>query len=216
MGKQLAVVGFDYSAVSKDVKGKLIYLAGQINRQKMAAMDALMTMGKDINEAHQLLAGEGRDGKFAEWIEDVCGVSRRTAYNYMHAYQRFSGCGAIAYITQEAMYALSGPTVPPEAAKAAAKAAEKGERIDLKYAKNLLLKFDDEEPEPAKPKDKPAKAEPEVGELFSQAFEHLRQLTLLLDRINRQAKNDGLRHTVFDSLEVANQDLIKWRKQSKR
>jgi len=218
--KQLAVVGggFDYGVVSKEQKGKLIYLAGQINRERVTVATSLMSIGKHINDAHEILAGEGREGNFSDWIQETCGFSRRTAYNYMLAYQRFHGCGAINQISQDAMYYLSGPSTPPEAIKEAVKQAEKGQRVDLKFAKNLLLKFSDEDADDGKAAKaaKPEKAEPEVGELFSEAFEHLRKLTLLLDRINRQANNTGLRSAVFDSLEVANQDLLKWRKASKR
>ncbi len=221
MAKQQALIttGFDYGTVAKDAKGKLIYLAGQINREKNAVAESLMTIGEHIGEAHQLLAGKGGDGKFSEWVQETCGFSRRTAYNYMLAYQKFHGCEGIAYISQDAMYALSGPETPPGAFKEAVKLAEKGQRVDLKHAKNLLLKFGDGEDagdHASNGKAKPAKAEATVAELFSEGLEHLRKLTLLLDKINRLANNTELRSAVFDSLEVANQDLLKWRKAATR
>jgi hypothetical protein len=212
---QLITTGFDYSTVAKDAKGKLIYLAGQINRDKAAVANSLMSIGKHIADAHELLKG---NGKFSDWVQDECGFSRRTAYNYMLAYQRFYGCEGIAQISQDAMYALSGPDTPPAAFKEAVKLAGKGERIDMKQAKNLLLKFSDGEDardhhaSNGNGKPKAAKPEPDAAALFTEALEHLRQLTLLLDKINRLKNNTGLRSAVFDSLEVANQDLLKWRK----
>lgn len=215
MSKAIAKAEFDYGTVEKDVKGKLIYLASQINREKAAMINAGMTVGKHVAEAHSLLAGNGRDGKFTEWVNKVCGFSRRSAYNYMLAFQRFDGCEGIDFISQDALYALSGPDTPPQAVKEAMKLAGKGQRVDVKAAKNLLLKFSDgDQPEPEKKAAKP-EAKRDLGELFSEALEHLRKITLLIDEINRQANNTQFRSSVFDSLEVANQDLVKWRKMSK-
>lgn len=61
---------------------------------------------------------------------------------------------------------------------------------------------------------KPADEAP-VGKLFSKLLEHLRQCTLLLDEINRAAPNETLRTEIFNSLEVANEDVHKWRKSAK-
>jgi hypothetical protein len=212
MTKQLVAAGFDYSSVDRDAKGKLIYLASQINREKVNLAKSGMAIGKQIAEAHALLAGEGRDGKFAEWVSLVCGFSRRSAYNYMLAFERFSECDNVEQINQDALYALSGPNTPAGAIKEATKLAEKGQRVTMSDVKNLLLKFSDDDRQEAAPKQPKAAAEPDLSQLFTDALEHLRQLALLLDKINRQANNTALRSEIFDSLEVANADLIKWRK----
>jgi GH24 family phage-related lysozyme (muramidase) len=54
------------------------------------------------------------------------------------------------------------------------------------------------------------------GPLFSKLLEHLRQSMLLLDAINKVAKNQKMWDDVFASLECANKDITKWRQQAKR
>ena len=58
-------------------------------------------------------------------------------------------------------------------------------------------------------------SEPPAGKLFSKLLEHLRQSVLLLDEINKAAPNPKARQEIFDSLECANQDILKWRKAAK-
>lgn len=60
-----------------------------------------------------------------------------------------------------------------------------------------------------------AEVEPPAGKLFSKLLEHLRQSVLLLDEINKVAPNPKARQEIFDSLECANQDILKWRKSAK-
>jgi ParB-like chromosome segregation protein Spo0J len=67
---------------------------------------------------------------------------------------------------------------------------------------------------PVKQADEPDES-PAVGKLFSAILEHLRQSTLLLDRINKVVPNAKLRGEIFDSLELANTDIIKWRNSAK-
>jgi len=219
--KGLITVGFDYGSLDKDVRGKLINLAGQISRGKGEYLKASMVIGEAISEAHGLLP----EGKFSAWVEDQ-GFSRQSAYNYKNAWEKFGSCKTVLHMSQDAMYALAGDSVPPQAVKEAIRLADRGEKVTKKVAKQILLKFaangharsgDDDQPSSGD-REPPtvAKKEPEAPELFSDAFELLRRLTLKLDEINNKARNEQLRREVADSLEVANQDLLKWRKASKK
>lgn len=140
--RELIVKTFDYKDIDPDTKGKLICLAGEINRAAFTHVEAALGMGEAISSAHHLLAGIGRDGLFKPWVELECGISRSTAYNYMWAWDRFGKCkGSLDTFTSEAMYALAAPTAPKEAAKEAEKLASKGVRITVERAKEIISKF---------------------------------------------------------------------------
>lgn len=135
------LITFDYAGIDKDTKSKLVSLAGDFNRAMREHANAGMAAGKAASQAHELLAGEGKEGSFAGYAEGVLGVSRQTAYNYMWAWDRFGKCKSLLHFSAEAMYALASPKAPPQAAKEAEKLADKGERVNIAKAKELLDKF---------------------------------------------------------------------------
>ena len=139
--KEIATVGFDYESVEKDVKQKLLALAGQFNRAVAAHHKTWLNLGEPISEAHELLAGNGREGKFTKWVESELSVTKRTAYRYKYAWDRFGNkCDSLSHFSTEAIYALSGPTVPEDAVKDAIKLAGKGKRVNLELAEELIEK----------------------------------------------------------------------------
>ncbi len=143
MGKELAAQVFDYSTLDKAVKGKLIALAGQVKREKAKHATSGMAIGESISEAHDLLAGDGRDGTFANWVELECGFGRTTAYNYMWTWRRFGKCSSLEHFTQEALYALASPKTPETAVNEAVKLADKGVYVNKERADEILGKFRD-------------------------------------------------------------------------
>lgn len=153
MSKELTVPTFDYATVDKDVKGKLLSLVRDITREKQKHSDSGMEIGKAIASAHELLAGDGRDGTFSKWIASECGFSRQTAYNYLNVWKRFNKCKTILHFSDAALYALAAPSAPPQAIKAAEKMAENGHKICLHTAKALLKKH--KEPEQLKADEPP-------------------------------------------------------------
>lgn len=133
--------GFDYSAVEKEAKGKLIVLAGQVKRGKANYAKSVLELGCAVHEAHELLAGTGRDGKFKQWVEAECGLEQRTAYNYLYAFEAFNKIETVSSFSAGAMYALSAPACPVKARKEAIKRAEKGERISKVIADDIIESF---------------------------------------------------------------------------
>lgn len=139
--KDLQVKTFDYEGIDPDVKGKLIWLAGEINRSGRSHVEHALKMGEAIRDAHALLAGGGCEGRFKPWIETECGISRSTAYNYMWAFERFGKAPNVIHFTNEGMYLLSPPTIPTAAVKEAEHLASKGVRISADLAKEIVAKF---------------------------------------------------------------------------
>lgn len=140
MGKELTTA-FDYGSVDKDAKGKLIVLSGQIKRGKANYAKSVLELGCAVHEAHELLAGTGRDGKFRAWVEGECGLEIRTAYNYLYSFEAFNKLETVASFSAGAMYALAAPTCPEKARKEAIKRAEKGERISKGVADDIIESF---------------------------------------------------------------------------
>ena len=168
---ELTPTTFDYSDIEKDDKSKLVWLAGEVNRKKASGLIEMLEMGKAIGDAHDILANH-KGGTFGAWVEAECGISKRSAYNYMLAAKRFKGCASLAQLKQytaEAIYTLSADSAPPEAIKKAEKLVEKGVKITEKVAKSLLKKKPakpkaEPQPEPSDTKDEPPPAPVRVAE----------------------------------------------------
>lgn len=148
MSKELSTATFDYSALDKDDKGKLLCLAGEIKREKAKHATSGLSIGKSVATAHAILAKDGKDGEFSRWVELECGFGRTSAYNYMWAWQRFGNCSTVEQFDSGALYALASPKAPEKAAKEAEKLADKGHKITLDTAKELLDKFREGESRP--------------------------------------------------------------------
>lgn len=143
--KELSQATFDYSDLPTETKGKLISLAGQIKKGRQHYIAAVFEVGQAIATAHGLLADHD-EGTFGKWIENECGIEKRTAYNYMHAWETFGEQETNISVTPTAMYLLSAAEAPEKAAKEAIKRADKGERITVVKAKEILEKFRENEP----------------------------------------------------------------------
>lgn len=134
---ELTAKPFDYAAIDAEGKSKLIWLAGEINKQKSSGLQAMLDMGKAVADAQEILASHHK-GSFGKWIEAECGIGRSSAYRYLHAWEKFGSCASLGQLTAEAMYALSSPDAPPEAAKQAQKLADRGVKVTAKVAKELV------------------------------------------------------------------------------
>jgi len=256
MSKELTT--FDYDGIDKDTKSKLQCLAGQVKRHEKDFIKSGMEIGEAISAAHELLAGDGRDGKFKSWIELETGLSRTSAYDWMNAYERSKKCPILDTYPATVTLLLSSPTVPDAAIKDFEKQIDKGAKPTVAAAKATIERFR----EPTKPSSGPSKPpitnkpttpsdssidrpktdnakqgggskeqpitgpcvngsdheidDDKSGPLFSKLLEHLRQCTLLLDQLNKVARNDKRRQDAFDSLDCANTEILAWRKQAKK
>ncbi|HUS38427.1 MAG TPA: hypothetical protein VMX74_03210 [Pirellulales bacterium] len=123
-------------------------------RKKTA--ETILAIGKHIDAVHRLLAGDGRDGAFAPWIEKRCGFSRSSAYNYLFAFRRFGEkCPTVGHFSPQALYLLSAENCPKEATQEAVSLAQQGGRITDSIARKLRTKHSASKPQqddaPVKP-----------------------------------------------------------------
>lgn len=160
MSKELSTAAFDYSVVEKDVKGKLIALSGQVKRYEKDFIAAGMEIGQAISEAHAILAGDGRDGKFKQWIELETGLSRTTAYDWMHAYERAKKCPVLDTFPATVACLMAAPSVTDEAIKEFAKQVDKGVKPTVAAAKATIERFREiEKPKPIAAKKLPSQSD---------------------------------------------------------
>lgn len=144
MTKVLAKVGFDYDSVDKETKGKLLAMVRDFRTAAKEHASSGLALGKIIADAHKELAGDGRDGKFAAWVESELPVSRQTAYNYFWAWERFGKCKTVLhFFDSKALYKLASPNAPEKAAEAAIKRAEEGKTVTPSVADELIDKYSD-------------------------------------------------------------------------
>jgi len=143
MAKDLIAKPFDYSLLDKDVSGKLRYHAGQLTRWRKAHAEAIIETGRGLAEVQELLADHA-GGVFVAWVEAECGFSKRTAYNYIAAFDAFGGCANFAQLEPSAMYLLAGSDEAVQ--KAAIKLANKGKSVSHAVAKELVAEAKAAEP----------------------------------------------------------------------
>jgi hypothetical protein len=149
--KELATATFDYASVPADTKGKLINLAAQVKRGGAKYIESVVDIGEALHAAHEELAGVGRDGKFGEWLESETGLSRQTASNCIHVYERSKKFKILGTFPPTVAYLLSAPETPDAAIKEAEKRVGKGERPRVKWAKEIVDRLREiERPLPAK------------------------------------------------------------------
>jgi hypothetical protein len=141
MNKKLIYTMFDYSTVDKDVKSKLIVLAGQVKQAAKDFITAGLAIGEAISEAHELFSGKGRDGQFRRWVELEAGLSKSYAYNWMNAYERSKKCPNFGHFPPSVTQLLAAPSVPDEAVKDVEKAVEKGQKPTVKMVKDTIKKY---------------------------------------------------------------------------
>ena len=138
MPKELTAPSFDYSTLSKDAKGKLICLAGEIRKQSKSHASSGLELGRLFSESKGLL-GES----FKTWVERESWHSVRSAYNYISAWENFGDCANLHNIELSAMYELAKSET---AKRKALKLAERGVKVTHSVAKELVEEASDSEP----------------------------------------------------------------------
>jgi len=148
---KLAVTTFDYSQVSKDEKGKLVYYAAEIRKAKKSHAEAIIETGRLLSESQDVMAKHG-SGTFCEWVDLECGFGKSTAYRYIDAFEAFKDCPNLGQMDPSAMYLLAKND---DAKKVAIKMATKNTPVTHAIAKELVADAKEREPAPPKPKPTP-------------------------------------------------------------
>lgn len=145
---KLSVTTFDYSQVSKEEKGKLVYYAAEIRKAKKSHAEAIIETGKLLAEVQSVMSNHG-SGTFCEWVDLECGFGKSTAYRYIDAFEAFKDCPNLGQMDPSAMYLLAKND---DAKKAAIKMATKNTPVTHAVAKGLVAEAKEREPATPKPK----------------------------------------------------------------
>jgi hypothetical protein len=81
-----------------------------------------------------------KHGQFGKWLETEFQWSRRTAYNYITAFESFGNCANFAQLdfATSALYSLAKSSTPEAARQEALKRAAQGERITSSKARKII------------------------------------------------------------------------------
>lgn len=131
---------FDYATLDADVAQQVKTAAHRIRLMVKKTLEDSIAVGRELLAIKDALP----PGQFALWLHAEFGWAGRTARNFMNVAERFGPKTAtIAYlnIPPTAAYLLAAPTVPEELCETAIARAEKGERITVSVARELIDSF---------------------------------------------------------------------------
>ncbi len=138
-GELLVQKPFDYAALDAGTARQVRVTAQRIRQRVRQTLEVLIAIGMDLIAVKQVLP----HGCFLSWLRTEFGWAERTARNFMIVAQRFGAKSAIIAdltIDPTAAYLLARPSVPEEAVTVAVRRAEKGERVTVAVAREILSK----------------------------------------------------------------------------
>ena|SRR5579884_1493981 len=138
-GELLEEKPFDYAALDADTARQVQVTAQRIRQQVRQTLEVVIAVGKDLIAVKQVLPR----GSFGPWLRTEFGWAERTARNFMIVAQRFGAKSAIIAdlpIDPTAAYLLAAVSVPEEAVTTALRRAQRGERVTVAVAKEILSK----------------------------------------------------------------------------
>lgn len=147
MSKNEMTVPDVYTGMDKDVKGQLVYLAAEIKKVTKTATESFLELCSLFAQAHAEFSGSGCEGKFKDWVETKCGVSRRTAYNYLQVHQRWGSVQPVAHLSPITLIQLSQKSVPESAVEEVIETAKSG-KVSKTDAEEIIKRHKQVEPEP--------------------------------------------------------------------
>jgi hypothetical protein len=122
---------FDYTTVAPDVARSLRTIAATIKR---TAVDTIAVIGKHLITAKETL----NHGAFIAWVEQECGMKKRTAQDYMAAARFVEGKSAtVALLPPRVLYALAAKSTPTEVITDVMVRLDRGEQITEDSIKTL-------------------------------------------------------------------------------
>jgi len=122
-----------------DVKKRLSVLSRKIRTAKKNAVMSILTIGRALEEARDLLSIHGSGG-YGKWLLGV-GISRASAHRCIQAHAVFGDRLSerqSTFIESQAIFLLSAKTAPPAAVTDAVQILSEGESITASTARLLV------------------------------------------------------------------------------
>jgi flagellar hook-basal body complex protein FliE len=221
---ELVEAEFSYEDIDKDDAALLRHCEKELQKHKASVAVGLMAIGETLTIAHERLAKYGQ-GSFQKWIESKCGFSKRSAYNYMAAFNVFGDCATVAQMEDGAMYALASKGTPENALKEVLKLAAKGTNITQKHAKEIIKKHKQVEPAPSgggsangsavtprpvKPQPPQPSKEDQAKSERKKARSYAEYLQRSIDDLNRLQRNTGMHAELIKACGQILRGLEQW------
>ena len=115
-----------------------------VNRAKAKTIENIFAIGRNLQRAHKLLAKRGSGG-FGKWVKVNCGFSPQCGAAYLRVVKAFAEKDLKSLFKSEAaadaLYLLARAGTPPAAISDAVTLAQKGKRLKLGMAKELIAKY---------------------------------------------------------------------------
>lgn len=130
---------FDYAALDAPLADSLRQRAERIAHRESRIIEDILANGREFAEARDELR-HNKAGGFEGWVRHH-GWSRRTAYNYIQAWEVFGGnCATVAQLSIDpgALYLLAAPSTPEPARVEALDRARLGEPITHATAQEIV------------------------------------------------------------------------------
>ena len=126
-------------ALTGDESCRLESLARDIEKLQGTAT---LKIAARLTEAREIFRYSRDDGGFAGWVETRLRISRQTAYNLLHVYERFGGKSVKYFDTFPAsiLYLLAAPSTPAEARDEVEAIAATGEKVSVEAVKEIITK----------------------------------------------------------------------------
>ena len=122
------------------------------------AVDELgaIAIGGELAAARRVFAHRG-NGMFGRWCQDVCGLSRTSAFRLLRARERFKECSTVEHsFDLSAIYALSSNGCPDGVRDEMVRRAEAGEHVSRKMVDDAIeqrsVRVDQHEQDPLPPR----------------------------------------------------------------
>jgi hypothetical protein len=139
-GELVALKSFDYTVLDANVVEQVQTAAQRIRQLVQRTLKDVIAVGNNLLAVKAMLP----HGSFGPWLRTEFGWTERTARNFMAVARRIGAKTEIIsdlQIDPTAAYVLSAPSVPEEAIATALQRAEKGERITVSVAGEILSSF---------------------------------------------------------------------------
>jgi hypothetical protein len=151
----LVQLAFDYGDLPTSVASALEEHAKAITKTqeqvRRISAEGVIAIGRELKAAQERLANH-RVGTFQKWVKQRCGITPKSAYRAISAFDAFGYCDKLSqYFDASSLYLLSAESCPEEATAEALKLAADGQRITHKVAKELRAKYSEQDESAAEP-----------------------------------------------------------------
>jgi hypothetical protein len=194
-----ASLRYDYSQIAEASRSHVQAAAVAIVRSGRKAQESLIDIGQRLATVKEMLP----HGQFSDWCQTEFEMSLRTAQRMMAVAETFGGkSDTVSFLSDSALYLLSGPSVPEEARQEVIDAAQAAGASPTKTQVQAVI----DKHKPAPPSYASVwEIQSKVGSVIAQKWPDGKQSATWISAMRAAARTTGsaLLHDVEEALEQA-------------